>query len=327
MESKVILPFVVEPLSKQYQYTAFPLGIIQANMEKEKFSFWLATKYIHCSFDLDERFHKFNLENDPWFHMERILIKHNNSFSKIIKEFYNIDILKTFKEMLSKGYYIYGFYNEEHIPQKSAYKKERYLCDFILYGYDDEKQVFKSIGYLANKNYEPFEISYENMYQAVETLFDGNVGFDVVEYNSRKVRVIEFNINDIINGITEYLNGQTINNRKFTGIRAIHNLLSYMETNNTIDVRYTRGIMEHKYFMKNRVEYLFEQKLIANEDILNVARMVYEKVNTAFLLSVKYSVTKNENDFKKIISMMRETISVEKAYLPVLLQEMKNQIG
>jgi len=53
---------------------------------------------------------------------------------------------------------------------------------------------------------------------------------------------------------------------------------------------------------------------------------VYEKANTAFLLSVKYSVTKNEKDFKKIISMMRETISVEKAYLPVLLQEMKNQI-
>ena len=54
------------------------------------------------------------------------------------------------KEMLDNGHYINGSFNDYYIPRKSAYRQFDFNHDYLLLGYDDERGVFHSVGYLDN---------------------------------------------------------------------------------------------------------------------------------------------------------------------------------
>ena len=197
------LPFEKNPYSVVYHYTAFPLGIVQAKMNKVCFEKWIASKYINSSFDYHSKMNKFNIGEDLWLTEEKILDRHYFSISKNVYFNSSINIISIIKGMMDIGYYPQGNYNEQFIPDKYAFKKNFYFHhDYLLIGYDDNNENFISIGYVNNK-FQEFLIPYSNMVKAIETLEGNYIRVDFLQYNEDKK--IFFDINKITDELENYI--------------------------------------------------------------------------------------------------------------------------
>ena len=334
MKSEKILPFTSKPLSIMYHYTAFPLAILQANMPEEILDKFISTKYVNCIFETKSLKNKFNIGNDLWFTEERILLRHSNVFSDIILKYYDIDIVKFLKDMMDKGLYPQGNYNEEWIPGKFAYQKYHFYHDYLLIGYNDEKQVFYSVGFLKDDRFQKFEIPYINMKKAVETLFDTYIGIDLLEYNARRVANVPITFHNMLSELIDYLNSinktsnKIVNSETYYGLAAILELCNYIKReacqHQNIEIKYMRGFMEHKFFMNKRINYLFEQGYIKNSLSINYSEEVYKISEKVHLLAIKYLMTHQNNIIDSIVESIKQTIKIEKEYLPIIIDELKN---
>ena len=321
MGKEKILPFESNPLSIMYHYTAFPLVVLQANMTKEVFDEFISTKYINCVFVEKSSSNKFNIGEDLWFTEERILLRHRNILSRKMYDHYKINVIDELKKVIDWGYYPQGNYNEEWIPGKFAYKKFHFYHDYLLIGYNDDKKIFYSIGYLANNQFTKFQIPYENMKMALETLFNDTVSFDFLEYNSKKK--YEFSAKKIVDQMENYLNskGDFIKNEidVVYGISAIYKLIEYINKtialNGQLDIRYVRGFLEHKFFMKQRIQYLLKKGYLKNETLLQASTRIYEIAAQVQKLSIKYILSNDINIISRIEEMIKNTIGLEKEYL------------
>ena len=88
-------------------------------------------------------------------------------------------------------------------------------------------------------------------------------------------------------------------------------------------MRYVRGLMEHKYFMNNRMNYLFHKGYLNNLDHLSISKKIYEMSETVFMLSLKYAATKKSSIINKIISILHDIINKE-SYLWDVINQLKN---
>ena len=333
---EITLPFEEKPFSVMYHYTAFPLGIVQANMEPDKIDRWLCTKYINCSFEPCSKMNKFNIGRDLWLTDEKILIRHKNIFSKAINDYYKIDVVKIFKDMINQGSYPQGNYNEEWIPDKFAYQKYRFYHDYLLIGCNDAKQVFYSVGFLQDKKFQKFEIPYTNMKKAVETLFNDYIGIDLLEYNARKIANMSITFDYTICELTDYINSANrwrapANNAIFYGLKAILKFCDYVKEevskSQIIETKYMRGVMEHKFFMYKRIKYMLEHGYIESGICLSCAEKVYKLSEKAHLLTIKYLMTGKSDIVNSIEELLKQTLEIEKNYLPIVVDELKSSTG
>lgn len=319
-----LLPYNEKPLSVMYHYIAFPLGIVQAKMDEKVFEFWLATKYINCSFSKKLDMNMFNIGEDLWFTEERILLRHHNAISRIIYDNYQMDVVTLLKKVIDMGYYPQGNYNEEWIPLKTAYKKYRFYHDYLLVGYDESSQVFYSVGFLSDNRFQKYEISFDNMRKAIETLFDNNVSFDFLEYHSKKVKSWKFDINVVVEQLNAYIaslpqDGKKQESEMSYGLNAIFDLSQYIEDcaqkYSYIELKYTRGLADHKFFMYKRIQFLYKNKYISDPLFCQNSKMIYQMAEKVHLLAMKFSI---KQDIKIIISiknLIDEMIKLERDYL------------
>ena len=75
------------------------------------------------------------------------------------------------KQSILNEHYVAGLYDEFYIPQKFEYKKNHFLHDFLLYGFDDQTQEFFSYGYIKGEgNYhicKEFSIKYSDFIKSI----------------------------------------------------------------------------------------------------------------------------------------------------------------
>ena len=154
--SKVILPFTTDVEDKAYQYSAHALGAIKTSINNS--NLWAAGKLLSIYFESNNQLHM--NDADLWSINEGLTTQE----LKILNPSLNIgarsDLLNLIKHKISIGNYIVGMYDEYFIPNKDTYLKSHFLHDYLLYGFDDSQEVFKSAGYVANTKYEYFDIPY-----------------------------------------------------------------------------------------------------------------------------------------------------------------------
>ena len=263
MRKKVLLPFDDSPFSLMYHGSAFPLGIIQGNATGD-LTPWLSSKYVNCWF-ASTFVNKFAYYvTDHWAKEDMILFQQRiDLYPEEFRAIYKGDIIFLFKKMLELGYYPHGTYNEEYIPGKRWFHKEYYSHDFILIGYNEIDKHFISVGYLEDKKFQRYIIPYDCMKLAISTHRNPKISYNFWKYNVDAK--YDFNYERLIIELSDYLQSTTSlkifkQNRKW-GVNAIRELGEYIvtacENENYIDHRYTRGVMEQKYFMNIRIDYLF----------------------------------------------------------------------
>ena len=307
------LPVEFNPYFQCYHNMAFPLSIIQGNAKAlgKDIIPWVSGKYLNCTFDHTPSDNKFEIYvEDSWGVGEGIL---DNQYISVKTKLFNIlgiDLIKSLRTVLADGWYVHGMYNEKYIPGKEAYLKYDYCHDYILYGFNDDKQIFYSIGYLANKKYVPFEIPYDNYLAA---FYKNSMSMSVVslcKYNAS----FEFtgNVTNIITGLKDYIgssNTYGLRPNFSYGLTAIKKLKEYILSSTLnlgmrrIDDRYTRALAEHQYVIMQCVKFLTEKKkLDINSEDVGLVDTLYQKAKMLHMLGIKFNISQDKEILQSILS-------------------------
>ncbi|WP_026505053.1 hypothetical protein [Butyrivibrio sp. NC3005] len=136
------LPFV-EPEIITFVYEAYPLGIMKANgIDYKK---WLYSNYIqiNCHDDIVKEKEVFNVFygevgiNAPYLNVQ----KYSLDFLKRA----DMDLIQFFKKCIELDCYVYLKMDEFYIPQRDEYRKETFIHDEMITGYDESG--FGVLGY------------------------------------------------------------------------------------------------------------------------------------------------------------------------------------
>jgi len=333
MRKIVILPFDDKPITVMYHNIAFPMGIIQGNAKTDLIP-WLCGKYINCYFDPKSPQNKFNIcISDNWTIIDKIIFKQSIAIDRELFSDLHFDILTLLRKMLSYGHYVHGNCNEEFIPGKYSYQKAYFPHDFLLIGYNDISKCFSSVGYLNDGYFQRYEIPYENMLNSMITMKRERFEFNFRTYNQDAEYSI--NLELIKEGLTDYIKSENTLKQyqgdKSYGLESLKTLSEFFiqqaEQNKRIDNRYTRGLMEHKYFMRLRIDYLLQNGYINDESYLGLTQEVYNISERIHMLGLKINMTGNISPIHKIHEYITIMNSIENEYLPKVLRELENHIN
>lgn len=328
MEKKVMLPFPEEPLSISYQYSAFVIGIIEANAKKD-ITPWLCSRYIDCTFR-ENYADKFSISfYDHFATYENVLINEKVSFQIKTIEKLNINIISLIKTMLSNQKYIYGHYNEKYVPGKKSFEKKYRYHDFLLIGYDDFKEVFISVGYLADEKFQKFEIPYKNMMDALLTLDTPVLSIDIFSFNSSFI--FSFDLEKILLMLENYIKSEVSSfekiNGHFYGIDSIKELSYHFKKTclytSDFKIKYTKSLLEHKKFMFLRIKYLCENGYLNEKYYVEQASVIFNEAKLIHLMGMKYRISKQKTILNDLCEKILEINEMEQKYLKDVIRDLK----
>lgn len=327
-----ILEFELNPTMKNYQLKAFELGIIEANEDTIKP--WIFNRYINQLYMIKDR--RFTYTNyDRWHATEgvtecqKLCVK-----SEMLSAREGMDIINFIHEMLDTDHYVFGRYNEFCVPQKNAYQKRYYVHDFIIYGYDEAKQIYYSAGYLADGKYKPFTITFADFCDALKTVTTEKLNFHFIKYkngidNRIDIRMIYEDLYDYLHSINRR---NIVNKDKIFGIDCEYVFIDYLERINSseapcsADMRHSKFFAEMKMLMYERLKYLEENSYIVT-GIADLYNCVRKKAELICMLSLKYNVTKDKNILQKVINYQTAIIDEEREILTCVLHQLRNVVG
>ena len=242
---------------------------------------------------------------------------------KFASESFHLDCLKIVEEnknMLDNGWYIFGIYNEFFIPRKRVYHKRDFMHGYIIFGYDDETQTFKSAGYLDDGHYQFFDIRYEDYFNSIlgGTIEQLWITYYKINHNYKP----QLDINQLKSRIEKYLTSQkdtyAENDNRTYGMAALEMFHQYIAScnNDYLDLRYGRSYMEHKCIMYKRLAFLYQNAYIHDDAICQeYFDKVYSRARIVFNLFLKYKITQDQNLLKHISEIVEQINREEKALL------------
>ncbi len=325
MRNFIKLPFELKPLLQAYHHDVYTLGIVQGHNSLEKISPWLCGRYLNCFYGYmggNDLFSKDPV--DIWGDQDDIIWRSCFYMPATLEGFPKTEMLDLIRFMLDNRHYVTGRYNERFIPGKSAYQSWDYMHDFILYGYDDDRQVFFSAGYMGNGRCEGFEISYENLYQSVLNGLLGKYQFEFMLYNPEAR--FDLNLDRIAMEISDYVHSTSYRPlgwaKRIYGMDSVRMLQQVFlhETEKKspyIDLRFTRSLMEHKYMQLFCMKHLKQQGILKNTDIA-LPEKNYNKACLIHNLGIKTNISRKREGCKRIATMIEEILEQEDIFFSKL---------
>lgn len=317
----VVLPVNKNPILRTYHYLAFPISIITAYNEEQKFPLIL-NRYINCSYILEKD--DLNIDDNDWmllgsgiFDGQYFMID-----PKVVSD-KALDIISLFKCMIDNGYYVLGHFDEYYISCKEVYKKHHFDHDYLLYGYDEAKSEFLSIGYTGTMTkYSEFRIGYEELFEASKNIPGEKLNINLVKLNTD----FKYNI-DIIsikNQLKDYLNSESQFFRnsveRLYGYNAVKKLINRinneLKINSDIDLRGIRALYELKNLMFVRLDYLKREGYIKIDD--NKLNEYYKFVlflKSFFKMCIEYNTERKNVFLNNNINKLKSIIDEEYDYL------------
>jgi len=324
------LPIVEHPIVEAFQRRAFELSAFQAN--GQDIIEWLYGKYLNCMYTpiLREKFNYTRYDN--WFVGENATlvskIKFNVSTFKKLK----IDLIQFVCEMLDNDNYIFGYYDEFYIPNKIAYESHHFRHDFMIYGYDNYKRKFLSIGYTINRNYEKFEFTFEQFVESIYEMQDNSLTLHFCKIN-KKIK-FETNIKELYGELDDFLHSR--NRRPLSDIGRVYGLdaereyinyiKSFIETKEQIDVRFSRLFMELKNLMLVRLQYINANVCKLRDDIFVEYQEIVDSARVIHCLFMKYNILRNTDDLVKTITYQNNIINKEQEVLYDVYKRLKKYL-
>ena len=290
---------------------------------------WLLTKYCNCLFGKSER-SKFDfvIEGGEWFANEDvftidIIRTRKNLLLSFQNKLFNIIINR-----LNNGLYVYGYFDEYYVKTKCAYHNHHFKHSFLVYGCDNRARIFYAIGYTNNFKFEKYTISYDDFMIALTSLKQIDLTFVRVNPNFNfkiKIESIYYGLYDYIHSICS--TGLYEANVVY-GINTLYEFARYVqntaESQNILDMRYSKFFMEFKNFMLERLEYLYNNAYIGNEyEEYSEVCKVFQSIHMLF---IKYNMTRDPTIPQRIIQMIYDSTNKERIILSNVLYQLKSTL-
>lgn len=140
----IILNLEKQSPSQSFHHHAFWLGML-LGVRPDAMS-WVYENYINASWrDADYYYEPYYYSG--WAYQDRHIFEYKSVlFEKKFLNLCQFDVENIIKRLLSDGYYACGIYNERYVPESLFYPDHDLDHNFLVYGYDDAKRIFYSIG-------------------------------------------------------------------------------------------------------------------------------------------------------------------------------------
>ena len=307
------------------------MSIIQGNA-KTDITPWLCGRCLNFDLTIDkENISGVSIWTPDLYAVKDGLLRHERVALTADKyEGLGIDIIEMLKMLLEKKGYITGCYDEFYIPGKSPYQRERSVHDYVLFGYDDSEEVFYSAGYLNTGKYDVLKIKYEDMRKSLESLIPDEIFFDIWTY--RDDAEYKLNVSRIINGLIAYINPEDKHGKgyfwdedeEYSGINAMIRLNEYFRAQMAhegrfIDSRYTRILMEHKYYMYKRADYIVQNRGEQDSSISELFHKNYNMARQIHMLGLKINMTGKKEEYERMDQLFQDIVRNEQRYIPDMI--------
>lgn len=306
---------VANPYITHTPIIANMLSILQTNPNTES---WIANHFVNIFINRDGIFDNFYDRNMffygcPWLQVNQIRREVVLRICHRITDYV--------KALLAEGFYVYAVGNTEYIP---AYHNKRYWAhNLLIYGYDDELQLFYISDFFVNGRYERATCSYDELEMALQTS-NMNRHFVNLIYGI-KLKEIEyvFELDWLNEMLKEHLNSENLFCKYRTrqdeeyysnkeGNKYYHFAFSEMKTKYYFGISYYDKISEmildnspklmrpldliyeHKLMMSNRVEFLHQNGYLAGEDYILLSKECKRLIDKTLVLRnlwIKYRMT------------------------------------
>lgn len=307
--NRITLPFTTDVEIKAYQNKAFALGAIKATIKD--YDTWLCNTLIECAYYTNGRFDMYNY---LWNSRDDLITNERLDLYSGILDHDGSELIALNKRNLKEGMYINGYYNEFYIKGKGAYQQFDFSHDYVIFGYDDEKRVFKSASYLADQRYQLHDIDYDSYYSSI---IHNDVKSTCLFY--RKIKACytpKIDIEHIKTEMLHYINSSReipYEGIVCFGLNAWDKFREYVKITEEpmLDYRYSRVFMEHKAIMRKRLKRLWELGFLPDDFSEEYSIKVCSPAQITHHLFIKYNMTSNADTHSNILQMIQKANECE----------------
>ncbi len=300
---------------------------IQIRGNENTYYNWLFQNFIQISCDVSDVDRPidffYGVEKNWRFDWFNFFLNSNKIPCHIIN---NYGVMRFIKECIDDEKFIELQLDQYHVVGRNEFHYVHHLHQNLIYGYDDERKVVYLLGYTDHGNLAKTEISYADIkYQFAKRQCVRDIY--VIKYE-QDAYGIEYHEEYIMKMIRQYLEGYNSSTslahlmeprKRVYGIKCYEELLSERGMERVLaDRRILHLIYEHKFLMKQRLEFLgFHGALEAGK--LELFLSEYDEVvRTAFNirnLTVKYKMNGAESIVSKIKKGLEDMRSQEQKIL------------
>ncbi len=276
---------IYEPIVRAYLRHAFSTSILRDKLMEKGYIFQKYIALEYCKRTENDGYLAYS--NYDFFISEGACIKHF-----VLAPSGKKYIIGFIKDIIDNGYYFFSYWNEKKIKYKAAYNKYDYSHACLLYGYDDEEQVFFTEGYMTeNWKWCKHCVKYEEIVEAL--LLQEEYKFywcDAYEHNPRFV--CEFSYEEMMREFNAYFFSKETSKKVFYGIEATKQFVDDMARKFGAGIEIPRTsffcLFEHREFMKKRLLFLEENKYL---DVNMISK--YEKIVKEYQVLQRYVLRYN----------------------------------
>jgi len=312
-----------KPVSNCYQFMAFPLSIMENYAPSYE---WIYSNFIQTCFDL-------NFHSSPvpfYFYIYDYTISPFLHTQKLNREFLSanqLNIIQLVENSIDDGHYIYLNLDEFYVPKRHFLGKEHFSHDVLIYGNDRKTKEIYLYGFDENLQMAQTVISYDDFELAYNSVGNIDAWANYIHlYKTNEEGTFHLDRNIITEQISEYLNGSNSSQRfaalrqpwdRAYGIDFYKHISAYFnscEKNNIpVDVKIFHFLYEHKFIMKQRIEYMFGKNMISDETLLEKLDGIVNDsvgIRNAILRGKLTKVYKYESLEKSLMKLQNDEICV-----------------
>lgn len=328
LESKpatVRLPVNKKPVFKNYLRSAMPLSVLFSDRE-DKYNTFLINQYI----DLIAIPYNNTLDHNVYLYYQWDHFDFYRIHREHIEE-NGINVLGYIYNGLRKGYYSDISLDAYYIPGKSMYNRQHFTHQLLIYGYDEEKDLFHAMTYTDAGQYEDLDVQSDDLIRACSTNHFVHINLFKREltareiYNGRKMRDKLFcYLNSINYDFDDMKYNKDIFDECQFGFNACKWFRNYIveacEHKEPILSTTASTFTEHKSFMGIRIKYIADKEKIIIYNVDEIQNTFKKYSEMILNLVVKYNMTKASSVADKILKYIDLLIDMESETLSYLLQ-------
>lgn len=328
--SKRILELEKNTWIQAYQIRNFELGVLQSKTP------WIYSKYINCYYHPKGTVLFYHcMPEQRYFAKNKALIVQRFKFDKTFLSLNILDPVQWVKKLLDGGWYIMGFFDEYYNPNKASYQKRHFRHPVLIYGYDDETQLYYAMGYTKERKYRSHCLTYDELVSSIGVDFDRQnesyvkTDIDRIEFDAFRLNPdydFTFDLRQVYTYLFDYINNEDRGYRRQKGLKygfeCEREFVNYIAGTKGFDLdeRYSRFFMELKELMVRRLEYLTSEQIVSQE-ILPEYEKICEQQKIIHLLFIKYNLTHDESIIYRLAEKMDNIIEAEKNILQLITDE------
>jgi len=325
-----------------YLHHAFPLAILSQN---ERYLPWFYSHYIQvcCPANLasgpdPERKRKFNFYRPPGYDSAPFaglsMVRLNREV--VLAQGQVLDLMH---RAILLGRYVQVCVDEFEIPGKKAFQKKHLLHELFIYGFDEEKQCVKTLGFQEKGDFGSLTVTYDHLQRAFDAGAKNN-GYDpdgVRLFGLNDAVPFHFDIQVVLEGLEDYVFSRNTSERfrllakptdEVFGLATyaclIEVCVQLLQHPLWYDIRPLHILWEHKVCMLGRIRYLERERYLPLSDGFgDLYAQIEMGARMLRMMMLKLRVSSDAKILKRIIQQLETLAEKEGRLLMCLLETLR----